>query len=114
LDLWAYQRGVTLDFSRPGKPTDNAFIEALTFVPCTGEHRIVGDTVLDAELAEPASWEHFISVYRAAVVSSSQMNLEPARQNVWSALRKRVILSQAGPVRTAALDVIPAGRTGGR
>jgi putative transposase len=23
LDLWAYQRGVTLDFSRPGKPTDN-------------------------------------------------------------------------------------------
>jgi putative transposase len=28
LDLWAYQRGVTLDFSRPGKPTDNAFIEA--------------------------------------------------------------------------------------
>ena len=28
MDLWAYQRGVTLDFSRPGKPTDNAFIEA--------------------------------------------------------------------------------------
>ncbi len=22
LDLWAYQRGVTLDFSRPAKPTD--------------------------------------------------------------------------------------------
>ncbi len=29
LDLWAYMRGVTLDFSRPGKPTDNAFIESL-------------------------------------------------------------------------------------
>src|SRR3546814_17284124 len=28
LDLWAYQRGVILDFSRPGKPTDNTFIEA--------------------------------------------------------------------------------------
>ena len=28
LDLWAYAHGVTLDFSRPGKPTDNAFIEA--------------------------------------------------------------------------------------
>ncbi len=28
LDLWAYRHGVTLDFSRPGKPTDNAFIEA--------------------------------------------------------------------------------------
>jgi len=28
LDLSAYQRGVTLDFSRPGKPADNASIEA--------------------------------------------------------------------------------------
>jgi len=27
MDLWAYHNGVTLDFSRPGKPTDNAFIE---------------------------------------------------------------------------------------
>jgi len=28
LDLWAYTHGVELDFSSPGKPTDNAFIEA--------------------------------------------------------------------------------------
>lgn len=28
LDLWAYTHGVTLDFSRAGKPTDNAFIES--------------------------------------------------------------------------------------
>ncbi len=28
LDLWAYTKGVELDFSRPGKPTDNAFIQA--------------------------------------------------------------------------------------
>jgi putative transposase len=28
LDLWAYQKSVVLDFSRPGKPTDNAFIES--------------------------------------------------------------------------------------
>jgi len=28
LDLWAYTHGVILDFSRPGKPTDNAFVEA--------------------------------------------------------------------------------------
>ena len=28
INLWAYAHGVTLDFSRPGKPTDNAFIEA--------------------------------------------------------------------------------------
>ncbi len=28
LDQWAYWNGVQLDFSRPGKPTDNAFIES--------------------------------------------------------------------------------------
>ena len=33
LDLWAYTHNVILDLSRPGKPTDNAFIEA--FLACT-------------------------------------------------------------------------------
>lgn len=28
LDLWAWTHDVTLDFSRPGKPTDNAFAES--------------------------------------------------------------------------------------
>lgn len=28
LDRWAYLNKVELDFSRPGKPTDNAYIEA--------------------------------------------------------------------------------------
>jgi putative transposase len=28
LDQWAYLNGVELDFIRPGKPTDNAYIEA--------------------------------------------------------------------------------------
>lgn len=28
LDEWCYQRGVKLDFIRPGKPTENAFIES--------------------------------------------------------------------------------------
>jgi putative transposase len=28
LDQWAYFQGVTLDFSRPAKPTDNAYIES--------------------------------------------------------------------------------------
>ena len=28
LDRWAYENGVTLDFSRPGKPTDNALVES--------------------------------------------------------------------------------------
>ena len=28
LDKWTYENRVTLDFSRPGKPTDNPFIES--------------------------------------------------------------------------------------
>ena len=28
MDMWAYSNGVKIDFSRPGKPTDNAFVES--------------------------------------------------------------------------------------
>lgn len=28
LDRWAYEKNVVLDFSRPGRPTDNPFIES--------------------------------------------------------------------------------------
>jgi putative transposase len=28
IDRWAYDNKITMDFSRPGKPTDNAFIES--------------------------------------------------------------------------------------
>lgn len=41
LDLWACTRGVVLTFSRPGKPTDNAFIEAFNGrfrVECLNAH----------------------------------------------------------------------------
>ncbi len=41
VDLWAYAHRVVLDFSRPGKPTDNAFIEAFNSrfrQECLNEH----------------------------------------------------------------------------
>ncbi len=28
MDLWAYRNSAKIDFSRPGKPTDNAFVES--------------------------------------------------------------------------------------
>jgi putative transposase len=40
LDRWAYENGVTLDFSRPGKPTGKALVES-----CNGRLR---DECLDA------------------------------------------------------------------
>ena len=43
LDLWAYQRGVTLDFSRPVKPTDNAFIESISHAGCERLRTPLGD-----------------------------------------------------------------------
>jgi putative transposase len=41
LDLWAYQKGVKLQFSRPGRPTDNAMIETFNAklrTECLNEH----------------------------------------------------------------------------
>jgi putative transposase len=35
LEDWAFQRGVQLDFIRPGKPVENAFIEAFTGASAT-------------------------------------------------------------------------------
>jgi putative transposase len=48
-DLWAYAKGVTPDFSRPGTPTDNAFIEAFNGrfrAECLNTHRFL--TLADA------------------------------------------------------------------
>ena len=41
LDTWAYARGVQLRFIRPGKPTDNAFVESFNGKfrdECLNEH----------------------------------------------------------------------------
>jgi putative transposase len=35
-DKWAYENGVTLDYSRPGKPTDNPFIDTERLSRCIG------------------------------------------------------------------------------
>ena len=36
LGRWACERGVVLDFSRPGKPTDNCFVESFNGRFCDG------------------------------------------------------------------------------
>jgi putative transposase len=57
LDAWAYRHGVQLEFSRPGKPTDNAFAES-----CNGRFR---DECLNQHwFAELAEARQIIEVWR--------------------------------------------------
>ena len=64
LDLWAYSNGVVLDFSRPGKPTDNAFIEAFNGrlrAECIDQHWFV--SLADAR-AKCESYRHEYNTVR--------------------------------------------------
>jgi putative transposase len=60
LDQWAYWNGVTLDFTRPGKPGDNALIEAFNSrfrQECLNEHWFL--SVADAQEKVDAWREHY-------------------------------------------------------
>ncbi|SMX56388.1 Putative transposase [Bradyrhizobium sp. ORS 285] len=64
LDVWAYQRGVTLDFSRAGKPTDNAFIKAFNGrfrEECLNAHWFL--TLADAE-EKVETWRRYYNEER--------------------------------------------------
>ena len=68
LDLWAYQRGVILDFSRPGKPTDNSFIESFNGklrAECLNTHWFMS---LDDARAKLEDWRR--DLYEIAVVKT--------------------------------------------
>ena len=60
MDQWAYWNGVTLDFTRPGKPQDNALIEAFNSrfrQECLNEHWFL--SVADAQEKVEAWREHY-------------------------------------------------------
>ena len=64
LDLWAYANGVNLDFSRPGKPTDNAFIEAFNSKfrgECLNAHWFMS---LDDARAKMEDWRRYYNEER--------------------------------------------------
>lgn len=72
MNLGAYTRGVTLDFSRPGKPTDNAYIEAFNGrfrAECLNTHWFL--TLADAR-EKLEEWRRYLYVGgpRQAVCSS--------------------------------------------
>lgn len=74
LDKWAYERQVILDFSRPGKPTDNAFIESFNGSfrdECLNTHWFL--SLKDAK-GKIESWRHDYNEFRP---HSSLENLTP-------------------------------------
>jgi putative transposase len=74
LDLWAYQRGVTLDFSRPGKPTDNAFIESFNGkfrAECLNAHWFMS---LDDARRKCEAWRRDYNEERPQSATESQSN----------------------------------------
>ena len=78
LDLWAYTRGVTLDFSRPGKPTDNAFIEAFNGrlrAECLNTHWFL---TLDDARTKMEDWRRYYNEERphGAIGNKSPITLQ--------------------------------------
>ena len=60
--LWAYAHKVLLDFSRPGKPTDNAFIESFNSrfrQECLNEHWFL--SIEDARVKIVGWWREYNS-----------------------------------------------------
>ncbi len=64
LDQWAYKNKVTSDFSRQGKPTDNAFIESFNGSSrdeCLNTHCFL--SLKDAQ-EKIESWRHDYNTFR--------------------------------------------------
>ena len=60
MDKWAYEHNVALDFSRPGKPTDNAMVESFNGrlrEECLNEHWFL--SLADAERKIEAWRRHY-------------------------------------------------------
>jgi putative transposase len=73
MDLWAYQRGVLLNFSRPGKPTENAFIEAFNgrfTAECLHQNWFLTLADLEEKLK---AWRRFHNEERSHGVISSKV-----------------------------------------
>ena len=79
LDLWAYFNGVKLDFSRPGKPTDNAFIESFNGRlrdECLNQHWFLS---LDEARAVTEAWRDDYNRVRPHGALGNQTPFEFAR-----------------------------------
>jgi len=91
VDLWAYWNHVKLDFSRPGKPTDNAYIESFNArfrLECLNEHWFLS---LDDAMEKIKSWQRDYNEKRP---HSSLGNIPPEEYAA------RDIPSETDPIRS--------------
>ena len=84
LDRWAYWNHVALDFSRPGKPSDNALVEAFNSrfrQECLNEHWFLS---LEDARAKITSWQIEYNTERphSALGYRSPAEIEPVYQGV--------------------------------
>jgi len=80
VDLWAYRRKVTIEFSRPGKPTDNAYIESFNSSlrdECLNVHWF---STLDDAQAKLEAWRQEYNESRPHKVLNNQTPTEYAAQ----------------------------------
>jgi putative transposase len=80
MDRWAYEHKVTLDFSRPGKPTDNAMIESFNGrlrQECLNEHWFLS---LDDAKAKIEAWRRYYNESRPHSALDWKSPQEFARQ----------------------------------
>lgn len=100
MDQWAYWNNVELDFTRPGKPTDNAFIESFNSrfrQECLNEHWFM--SLVDAQ-EKAESWRQD---YNANRPHSSLGNMTPEE---FARSRRRIETEEAdGSVETHQLLV---------
>lgn len=98
LDLWAYHKGVVLDFSRPGKPTDNSYIESFMYRRPRGRKRLCanfrssyGCVHVFGLCLRPRQWSLALMEYAdRGLINGSRLNAAPIALRVYS------ILSSAG------------------
>ncbi len=86
LDLWAYWNKVKLDFPRPGKPTDNAFIESFNArfsMECLNEHWFL---TLDDARGKIESWRLDYNECRPHSSLGNVPQAEFARRRIRSAV----------------------------
>ena len=78
MDQWAYERGVELDFSRPGKPTDNAKVESFNGrfrQECLNTHWFLS---LDDTRHKIAEWRQYYDEVREVRPHSALQWMTPA------------------------------------